>query len=815
MIGFVYYLLKVIICSGLLFCYYHIALRNKLFHQWNRFYLLATIVLSLTIPCLEFNLWDNSEESTVSNIQLLQAVYSADEYVAEINTNKAVLSMEQWSVIAYSGVSVAVLVLFIMALLRIRSIIRSHSVMLIDDIKFVDTEEKDAPFSFLNYVFWNKQIELNSPSGEHIFQHELVHVREKHSFDKLFLQVILIGCWCNPFFWLIRKELKMIHEFLADKKSVGQSDAKAFAAMILQATYPKHYTYLTSQFFQSSIKRRLTMLTKKHNQRISYITRILALPLFAFIVLAFTIKVRPGEIRNITSLDNEITVVIDAGHGGGTGAKAEGYIEDDLTLQIAKAIKRLNYNDKIKVLLTRVSDENIGLKERIEFAKNNNADLFISVHVNANPDVSANPQSRTKGYEIAVSNKNTPYQKQSELLGAALIQEISKSNNTFPNLVKRKVGIWVLDQNVCPATMIECGYITDKDDRAFIIKKENQELIAQKILKAIEVYAASQNATGKVSSKYNFQEQNLADTSKPVRITLNTETLEDTIDQNFLIIIDGVEKGRRKDLDIAKLLPADKIASMSVFKGEEAIKKYGEKGKQGVIEIITKKSAQGQTQQNQNWNSVNLRETPQNKNASNEVQIRNSGQSDNNNNSENALLIIDGVEKGKVKDLAKFVKSDQIKSMYVYKGEDAIKKYGDKGTNVVIEINTIGANIELENDIKIDTTKPNIIFEKVEQEAGFPGGQEGWKQYLQKGLNAAVTSDNGAPDGSYAVELQFIVNMDGSLSDIKTLTKHGYGMEEEAIRFLSKGPKWIPAQQNGNKVVSYRKQKITFVIATQ
>src|SRR5215203_4123048 len=72
MIAFLYYLLKVMICSGLLFCYYHIALRNKLFHQWNRFYLLATIVLSLTIPCLEVNIWDTSRESTVTNIQLLQ-----------------------------------------------------------------------------------------------------------------------------------------------------------------------------------------------------------------------------------------------------------------------------------------------------------------------------------------------------------------------------------------------------------------------------------------------------------------------------------------------------------------------------------------------------------------------------------------------------------------------------------------------------------------------------------------------------------------------------------------------------------------------
>src|SRR5688500_1778320 len=109
MIGFVYYLLKVIICSGLLFCYYHVALRNKLFHQWNRFYLLATIVLSLTIPCLEFNLWNSSKESTVTNIQLLQVVYSADEYVAEINTSKHYLPLEQRSVIGYSCDSVVVL----------------------------------------------------------------------------------------------------------------------------------------------------------------------------------------------------------------------------------------------------------------------------------------------------------------------------------------------------------------------------------------------------------------------------------------------------------------------------------------------------------------------------------------------------------------------------------------------------------------------------------------------------------------------------------------------------------------------------------
>ena len=119
----------------------------------------------------------------------------------------------------------------------------------------------------------------------------------------------------------------------------------------------------------------------------------------------------------------------------------------------------------------------------------------------------------------------------------------------------------------------------------------------------------------------------------------------------------------------------------------------------------------------------------------------------------------------------------------------------------------------MENDIKADTTKPNRIFQKVEHEAEFPGGKEGWGRFLAKNCNVTVPSDKGAPTGSYTVELQFIVHLDGSISDIKALTKHGYGMEEEAIRTLRKGPKWLPAEQNGHKVVSFKTVTLTFVVA--
>ena len=704
MIAFAYYLLKVSACSGLLFLYYHIALRNKLFHQWNRFYLLATIIVSLVIPTLEFNIWSAKKENQTDTIQLLQVVYSADEYIEEINSNRAYLSAEQWTKIGYSTVSMVMLVLLILGIYRIRSIIRSHSVMLIDDIKFVNTEEKDSPFSFFNYVFWNRQIELNSTSGEHIFKHELVHVREKHSFDKIFLQVILIGFWCNPFFWLIRKELKMIHEFIADQRSVGQSDARAFAAMILQATYPNHYNHLTNQFFQSSIKRRLSMLTKQHNPKISYMRRILALPLFAFVALAFTIKEKHEGQKTTIPLEKEITVVIDAGHGGGTGARAEGFTEDELVLQLAKTIRSSNNNGKIKILLTRENEQTVDLKDRVEFAEKNNADLFISLHMNAAPPLSSNstnssPQERNNGYEIGVSNKNTFNQQKSESLGAALIKEIGKSYKTFPALVKRKVGIWVLDKNVYPSVLIECGYITDKQDREFISKKENQELIAQKIIRAIELYA-SQNATGKVSSKNNFIER-VPDTPKAVRITLNTETLEDTVDENFLIILDGVEKGRAKNIKLQKLVKPEDIEKMEVYKGEEATKKFGEKGKQGVFVITTKKPNQNSGLNVNSANIVNIHSTNQtkNQNRNEPVKIAIGKPLTDKNNTDSALLIIDGVEKGTINDLPKFLKNEQIVSVSVYKGIEAIKKYGEKGANGVVDITTTEKPAK-ENDSK-------------------------------------------------------------------------------------------------------------------
>ena len=104
------------------------------------------------------------------------------------------------------------------------------------------------------------------------------------------------------------------------------------------------------------------------------------------------------------------------------------------------------------------------------------------------------------------------------------------------------------------------------------------------------------------------------------------------------------------------------------------------------------------------------------------------------------------------------------------------------------------------------------VFEKVDVEATFSGGEAAWRKYLEQNLDPNVPVENGAPIGIYTVVVQFIVDKTGALSDIKTLTNFGYGMEQEVVRIMKKSPMWSPASQNNRTVKAYRKQPVTFVI---
>jgi N-acetylmuramoyl-L-alanine amidase len=590
MIAFAYYLLKVIICSGVLFLYYHITLRNKLFHQWNRFYLLIAVVISLVAPVIQLSIVNYNSEATNKAIQILQVFQSADGYLEEVTVRgRQGISIEQWLMMVYLLMCAVLLVNLVLSLQKIFSIIKSHTIQWVEKIKFINTRASNTPFSFFNFIFWNEEISLHSETGQQIFQHELVHVKEKHTLDKLFVQVILIIFWCNPFFWLIRRELRLIHEFIADKKAVGEHGTAALAAMILSAAYPARFNSITNQFFQTSIKRRLAMLTKNQNPRISYLGRLSALLILVSTALAFTLRTK-NVVESNAKLDGQLTVVIDAGHGILSGGKPSGVVirdvnEDAIVLAISKKIKQQNTNDKIKIILTRASEEIIDLRKRVEIAKENNADLFVSLHIDAvaeNQEAGmSSDKTLTNGFGIYVSNKKPVYQQQSELLGSVLREELNSIYPTNPYLLKRNVGIWVLDQNVCPSVLVECGFLTDEKDRKFITNSNNQNAIAQKILLAIERYADSYQKTPKAVDTVPKKPKTLTN----VKLSEQGAKTSTTSTENPpLFMVDGKEVSKAE----AYKLDPSSIESINILKDNTATDKYGKKGTNGAVEIKLK-----------------------------------------------------------------------------------------------------------------------------------------------------------------------------------------------------------------------------------
>jgi N-acetylmuramoyl-L-alanine amidase len=405
MITLAWYLLKVIICSGILCGYYFLALRNKIFHRWNRFYLLASVVLALLVPLVKINIFQKPDVEKASVIQMLQTISYGDEIVIEYSRKGLHINSQMLASTAYLLVCGILITIFFIALYKIKKLKNKYPKTEIEGIHFINTNDKGTPFSFFNFIFWNNAIDLHSKPGQQIFNHEIAHIKEKHSYDKIFMNLVLIFFWINPFFWLMRKELYMIHEFIADQEALEDSDLSAFAEMILQTVYPGQNFSPTNPFFYSPLKRRFIMLTKNKNPKVSYLSRLLVLPIAALLFFAFTLKVKT-ENNNKMSYDGKtITVVVDAGHGGNDhGALSlNGLFEKDITLSIVKKIAALNSNDRIKILLSRDDDQSLSVKDRVAFAKANGANMFISIHLNAIPN---NETQDKNGFAVLIDKNN-------------------------------------------------------------------------------------------------------------------------------------------------------------------------------------------------------------------------------------------------------------------------------------------------------------------------------------------------------------------------------------------------------------------------
>lgn len=279
---------KMILCSAVMFAYYLLFLKDKTFHHYNRFYLLSSVVVSLVLPLIKVSYFTIE---TNKNLYLLLSRFNQNQ--SQTTNYDITIYSVFYAIIGV--VSVALLIRLILGILKINSIKKQFPKETIEGIKFYQTNLNNAPFSFFRNLFWKKSIEINSPVGQQILKHEMVHIEQKHSWDKLLMQVSRSVFWFNPVFYFINKEINLIHEYLADKKAVKKSDTRAFAQMLLESHFSGSVIPVTSPFLSSNLKKRLTMLTKNQT-KYSYARKLFALPILFFMVFAYMVNAKNKEI---------------------------------------------------------------------------------------------------------------------------------------------------------------------------------------------------------------------------------------------------------------------------------------------------------------------------------------------------------------------------------------------------------------------------------------------------------------------------------------------------------------------------------------
>ncbi|OBX25006.1 hypothetical protein A9996_12480 [Gelidibacter algens] len=173
-----------------------------------------------------------------------------------------------------------VLAAFILAykLIKIRTLLRKNPKRWKGNILMVYLMNSHSAFSFFNTIFLGDAIEADKK--EHIVQHEMVHIKEKHSLDLLGFEILRIVFWFNPLIYMYQNRLAILHEFIADAHAVKyKGKSEYYQSLLSQVFETRHISFINPFFNQSSIKKRIVMLSKSKSKQIHLIKYALLIPM--------------------------------------------------------------------------------------------------------------------------------------------------------------------------------------------------------------------------------------------------------------------------------------------------------------------------------------------------------------------------------------------------------------------------------------------------------------------------------------------------------------------------------------------------------
>jgi len=286
------YVLKSTISLAVLYGFYHLFLRNAKTINFNRFYLLFSLLFSLVLPLIiiDWLIYFNFQSISILPNQVL----------GERNVTKPFyyLTIQPALIILYSIVSSILLLRFSLNIYRIRRLIQLNSVVNMSDCKIVLIEKETLPYSFFKYIFINKSDYENCRIEKELLVHEQAHCFKYHSVDIILVEMILIILWFNPFIWFFKNAIKLNHEYLADDKVLSDHDLSIYQNTLITLVFRNNSTYLASNFNYSLTKKRLIMMKKKKSI-IRNLRTIMAIPLFLFLGLIITNAQNPPKANDV------------------------------------------------------------------------------------------------------------------------------------------------------------------------------------------------------------------------------------------------------------------------------------------------------------------------------------------------------------------------------------------------------------------------------------------------------------------------------------------------------------------------------------
>jgi TonB-dependent SusC/RagA subfamily outer membrane receptor len=192
----------------------------------------------------------------------------------------------------------------IMQLFSLRRIKTNATLLNEGEVKLFDVNEQIVPFSFNNGIYINRQLHTEAELQE-IIRHEFVHIKQKHSIDIFFAEVLCMLLWFHPAAWFIRKAIRQNLEFIADEKVLQDGvDKKQYQYLLLKVVGNSNYS-IAANFNFSSLKNRIIMMNQIKSARVQIIRFLFVLPLLAVLLLAFR-EVKQKEKRNEYSQQNAL-----------------------------------------------------------------------------------------------------------------------------------------------------------------------------------------------------------------------------------------------------------------------------------------------------------------------------------------------------------------------------------------------------------------------------------------------------------------------------------------------------------------------------